>query len=97
MSLGLRNLGPASEKMLADAGLHSCARLHQLGAVRAYCLVKLIHPKASLNLLWALEGALTDRDWKAVSREERTALLMALDDQLRRDDLMPGDRKGGSR
>ena len=34
----------------------------------------------SLNLLWALEGALSGRDWKSVALQERTALLMQLDD-----------------
>jgi len=34
----------------------------------------------SLSLLWALEGALTDRDWKEVARKDRTSLLILLDD-----------------
>jgi len=33
-----------------------------------------------LPLLWALQGALTGRDGKALAQHERTALLMQLDD-----------------
>jgi DNA transformation protein len=29
----------------------------------------------SLNLLWAIEGALTDRDWKEVAKNDRLSLL----------------------
>lgn len=49
----------------------------------AYLAVKRTGANASLNLLWALEGALTGRDWRLVAREERTALLLLLDDMER--------------
>ena len=58
----LRNLGPASARMLAEAGVTTLAELQQLGAVRAYRRVsQLQHAKASLNLLWALAAGLEDR------------------------------------
>ena len=76
----MRNLGPASARMLVEAGISSEAQLRALGAVAAYEAVQRTGCRPSLNLLWALEGALTDRDWKAVSRDERTALLLRLDD-----------------
>jgi DNA transformation protein len=79
----MRNLGPASARMLHAAGITSAADLRSMGAVAAYVAVQRCGGKPSLNLLWALEGALTDRDWKAVSREDRTALLLALDDATR--------------
>ena len=59
------------------------AQLRKLGAVRAYAMTKAVSPKASLNLLWALEGALTGKDWKDVAESERASLLMALDDAMR--------------
>lgn len=80
----LRNLGPASLKMLAAAGISSEEDLRVLGSVAAYLAVKRTGANASLNLLWALEGALTGRDWRVVAREERTALLLHLDDMERR-------------
>jgi DNA transformation protein len=34
----------------------------------------------SLNLLYALIGAVEDRDWRDVAREDRTAILLRLED-----------------
>lgn len=79
----LRNLGPASLRMLAAAGMSTDEDLRALGSVAAYLAVKRTGANASLNLLWALEGALTGRDWRLVAREERTALLLLLDDMER--------------
>lgn len=79
----LRNLGPASLQMLAAAGISSEDDLRALGSVAAYLAVKRTGAKASLNLLWALEGALTGRHWQVVAREDRTALLLHLDDMER--------------
>ncbi|TDM05888.1 MAG: competence protein TfoX [Ideonella sp. MAG2] len=78
--LDLPNLGPASAKMLRAAGLNDVAQLRVLGAVRAFAQVRRSQPQASLNLLWALEGALTGLPWQQVAREHRTSLLMALEE-----------------
>lgn len=75
----LPGLGPKSQQMLARAGITTLARLRQLGAVAAYARVKQVDVKASLNLLWALEGALTDQHWQQVARDQRTSLLLALE------------------
>jgi DNA transformation protein len=75
----LPGLGPRSEEMLVHAGIATEKRLRDLGAVRAYLAVKRAGLPASLNLLWALEGALTGRHWKEVARVDRTRLLLALD------------------
>lgn len=80
----LRNLGPVSRRWLADAGLHTLAEVRAIGAVAAYARVRALNPKASLNLLWALEGALSDLPWQTVAREHRTSLLLALDEHLQR-------------
>ena len=81
----LRNLGDKSQEMLAKAGIKTAAQLKKLGAVRAYARTKAVCPKASLNLLWALEGALSGRDWQDVAESERAGLLMALEDVQRQD------------
>lgn len=65
--------------MLAAAGIDSVAQLRRLGAVAAYAKVKASGAGASLNLLWALEGALTSLPWQQVAREHRTSLLLALE------------------
>ena len=75
----LNNLGPKSQEMLAAAGIHNLAQLRKLGSVAAYAALKQQSPRASLNLLWALEGALTDLPWQTVAREHRTSLLLALE------------------
>lgn len=73
------NLGPKSAAMLAAAGIRSFQHLAQLGAISAYVMAKRSGAKASLNLLWAIEGALTGVPWQTVAREQRTSLLLALE------------------
>lgn len=75
----LPNFGPKSQQMLERAGIKTVAQLRQLGAVRAYVQVKSVG-KVSLNLLWALEGALTGQHWQVVAKHERLRLLLALED-----------------
>ncbi len=75
----LRNLGPKSQAMLAAAGIHSLEQLRHFGSVRAYLLVKATGANASLNLLWALEGALSGLPWQQVAREHRLSLILALE------------------
>lgn len=76
---GLAGLGPASRAMLARAGIPDVATLRRLGAVPAYVRVKRTDPRASLNLLWALEGALSGLPWQEVARHHRASLLLALE------------------
>lgn len=75
----LPNLGPKSRRMLELAGVASLEQLRSLGSVAAYTRVKTSGGKPSLNLLWALEGALTGQSWQVVAREHRTSLLSALE------------------
>lgn len=75
----LPNLGPKSREMLERAGIDSLEQLRALGSVGAYARVKRNGGRASLNLLWALEGALTGLPWQEVAREHRTSLLLALE------------------
>lgn len=75
----LQNLGPPSVEMPAREGVVSAKQLKARGAVAAFVTVKRAGGKSSLNVLWALEGALTNRDWKEVAKQERMSLLMRLD------------------
>ena len=83
-SATLLNLGPKSRAMLANAGIESLADLQRLGSVAAYVKVKRTGANASLNLLWALEGALSGMHWKEVAKEHRASLLLALEEYERR-------------
>lgn len=80
MLASLKNLGPRSAAMLDKAGIEDVDTLHALGAVRAYAQVKQAGLKPSLNLLWALEGAIQGVHWQTVVTKQRFELLMQLDD-----------------
>jgi DNA transformation protein len=76
----LSRFGPRTRQWLAAAGITTMAHLHELGAVAAYARVREVEGAAvTLNLLWALEGALGGLPWQVVARDHRTSLLMALD------------------
>lgn len=77
------NLGPRSVEVLAAAGITSLEQLQALGAVRAFVRARSCSDGVSLNLLWALEGALTGRPWQDVAQRDRASLLMALEDVVR--------------
>jgi DNA transformation protein and related proteins len=81
--VSLSGIGPATAAWLARAGFADAGALRKAGSVNAYlrCL-QAGHPE-NLNLLWALEGALSGRDWREVARTERERLLFALDDLKR--------------
>jgi DNA transformation protein len=81
----LRNLGPKSERMLRAIGIHSAAALRRQGAVRAYAELRRVGPAPSLNMLWALAGALDPwpegTHWRTIARgEARLSLLLAVED-----------------
>ena len=74
----LRNLGPASERMLRAAGIRTPSELDELGAVEAYRRVIAAGAHPSLNLLWAIEGALLDLDWRELPSERKAELRAQL-------------------
>lgn len=83
----LRNLGPRAERWLADAGIHSTEELRRRGALEAYLAVRRAGGTESLNMLWALAGALEPwpegRDWREVAASEaRLPLLLAVETRL---------------
>jgi len=78
----LPNLGPKSAQMLRSVGIRTLAQLKKHGAVEAYVKVRAIDKRASLNLLWALEAALTGRAWQDIARNDRLRLLLAVEDHL---------------
>lgn len=56
----LQNLGPKSAAWLRAVGITTRAELERLGSVRAFLRVEEAGYAASLNLLYALEGALLE-------------------------------------
>ncbi|MEO8387004.1 MAG: TfoX/Sxy family protein [Polaromonas sp.] len=79
MLRNLRNLGPASERLLNRAGITSELQLRQIGSIKAYRAVQASGQKPSLNLLWAVEGALTGQAWQTIAQQDRLSLLLALE------------------
>lgn len=75
----LRNLGLRSCQWLEEVGIHNAKELRACGAVKAFLKVKEAGLHPSLNLLYALEGAITNRRWTELSEEARSRLLQALD------------------
>ncbi|MCC8472474.1 TfoX/Sxy family protein [Xanthomonas arboricola] len=71
----LRNIGPKSAAWLRQVGLRTQQDLQAVGAVGAFVKVRRAGFKPSLNLLYSLEGALTDCHWQNVPEARRHALL----------------------
>lgn len=74
----MKNLGKTSAQWLHAAGIHSRADLRRLGAVDAYRAVRTRGFNASKTLLYAIEGALEDQHWSALSSERKKALERAI-------------------
>lgn len=72
--LRLRNLGPTSVRWLHAIGVHTEAELRAIGAAEAFGQISALMPGTSLNLLYALHGALTDTHWTALPPEQKTEL-----------------------
>ena len=75
----LRNIGPKSAAWLRQVGLRTQEDLESVGAVEAFIRVKRAGFRPSLNLLYALEGALLDCHWQQLPEERRSELLVAYD------------------
>lgn len=74
----LRNVGGKSAAWLRQVGIRSRADLEAHGAVGAFLKVKKAGFKPSLNLLYALAGALEDCHWQQLGSERREQLLAEL-------------------
>ena len=71
----LRNVGPKSAAWLRQVGLHTREDLAAAGPVEAYMRVKRAGFRPSMNLLYALEGALLDCHWQEVPQPRREELV----------------------
>jgi hypothetical protein len=81
----LRNLGPRSVALLAGIDIHTPEELRRRGALQTYLVLRRSGAIRSLNLLWALVGALEPwpegRDWREVAASDaRLPLLLAVDE-----------------
>jgi len=70
----LRNIGPKSAAWLRQVGLRTEADLVAVGPVEAFMRVRRAGFKPTMNLLYALEGALCDCHWQEVPEPRRVQL-----------------------
>ena len=76
----LKNLGPKSAERLVVVGITDADMLRNLGAAAAFHRVKTAFPDdTSLNLLWALQGALMEVHWHHIPPEMKRQLLQELE------------------
>ena len=59
----LKNLGEKSQEWLAEIGVFTLEDLKRVGSVECYRLLRQQGLPASLNLVYAIEGALLDVHW----------------------------------
>ena len=91
----MRNIGPKSAAWLRQVGLHTRADLEAAGPVDAYMRVRRAGCRPSLNLLYALEGALNDCHWQEVPDERRKALVEAAEAAIAELPLPRGQQEAG--
>lgn len=74
----LKNIGPASARLLREIGVARPATLRRLGAVAVYRRLKHAFPRqVSLVMLYALEGALRDCHWNRLPPGVKASLKSA--------------------
>ena len=59
----MKNIGPVSSRWLAGVGIHTLDELRSVGVVNAYNQLRCHGYRVSLNLLWALQGAVMNVHW----------------------------------
>jgi len=79
----LPNVGPKSRAWLAAIGIDTIDDLRRIGPVPAYAALKRSYGGVSLNLLYALVGAVDGMHWLEVKRQRRLELLLQLEDHAR--------------
>jgi DNA transformation protein len=76
----LPNLRLTTERMLKKAGINSVNELLAQGSLNAYNAIKATNPDSSisLELLWALEGAIEGTHWSVIPQSRRDELINKL-------------------
>ena len=75
----LPDLGAAGIGWLEQIGIRKLGELSAMGAIAAYLRIEALGAAPGINLLYALEGALTGHHWLEVKRHSKETLLQALD------------------
>ncbi|QYZ68012.1 MAG: TfoX/Sxy family protein [Gammaproteobacteria bacterium (ex Lamellibrachia satsuma)] len=76
----LKGLGKKSEQCLNEIGVYTRTDLEKIGAVGAFLKMRSeCRVEPSLNFLYAMVGALEDKHWQKIAKEEKGRLLMELE------------------
>ncbi|HKE48187.1 MAG TPA: TfoX/Sxy family protein [Rhodanobacteraceae bacterium] len=75
----IRNVGPKSAAWLRQVGVRTNEDLARIGPVDAFLKVKRAGFRPSLNLLYAMAGALADCHWAELPEDRKQELLSALE------------------
>ena len=73
----IRNVGPKSAAWLRQVGVRTIDDLRRTGVVESFMKVKRAGFRPSLNLLYAMQGALDDCHWADLPDEVKTSLVLA--------------------
>jgi DNA transformation protein and related proteins len=75
----IRNVGPKSAAWLRQVGVRTTEDLNRIGPVEAFLKVKRAGFRPSLNLLYAMAGAMADCHWAELPEARKQELLSALE------------------
>jgi DNA transformation protein len=78
----IRNIGPKSMAWLRQTGVRTLEELQAVGSLAAFVRIKRAGFKPSLNLLYALEGAVLGCHWQEIPEERRTALVQSAEAEV---------------
>lgn len=78
----LMHLGAEAKQLLETAGIRNRRQLSELGSVGAYVAVKRAGQNPTLDLLYAIEGALRDIPWATLPYHLRASLTLEADAYL---------------
>lgn len=80
--ISMKNIGREMAKKLAAVGIHSPEQLLSLGSRQAFARLKAAYPQVCLVHLYALESAVTQTEFNALSAEVKRD-LKAFSDSLK--------------
>jgi DNA transformation protein len=72
---GIINIGKDTQAKLKQVDIDSYEKLKEIGSEGAFLRLQTIDPGACINLLYGLDGAISDTKWNKLSPERKQALL----------------------
>jgi DNA transformation protein len=78
----IRNIGPKSMAWLRQTGVRTLEDLQSVGALAAFVRIKRAGFRPSLNMLYALEGAILGVHWQEIPDTRRAELVQAAEAEV---------------